>query len=92
MRIGSHPDARTARAKALWREACGIIATVQHARAIAALPSKIWRGPKGDKPPVRVYKLTCEADFGQGPHDVWVPAAAVWSLLSTMRYRCPYHQ
>ena len=53
--------------------------------AIGRMESKAWRG-------VRVYRITCDGDFGRGPHDVWIPEYILWSLITLTRYRCPYHR
>lgn len=56
----------------------------QRAAEIAALPTKDWKGSP-------VYQLRCAGDFGRGPHDVWLPAYVLWSLIDLRHYRCPYH-
>jgi hypothetical protein len=65
-----------------------LFATIrEHERrvTIARLESKIWNGQ-------RVYRLTCGADFGRGPHVHWVPEYILWSLIDVTRYRCPFHR
>lgn len=53
--------------------------------AIAALASKPWGG-------MLVYRVSCDGDFGGGPHDQWIPEYILWSLIDVTRYRCPYHR
>ncbi len=69
----------------MLREAWGSRAAVRRAREIVALPSKLWKG-------VRVYRVTCQADFGKGPHDQWIPADFLWALIDIGAFRCPWHR
>lgn len=55
------------------------------AAAIAAVPSKDWRGRT-------VYRVECEGPFGNGPHEVWLPERVLWQLIDFRNYRCAYHQ
>ena len=67
VRIGSHPSARTSRAKRAFVELRGMADAVGRARSIPTLPTKVWKG-------TRVYGLTCQATFGRGPHVMYLPA------------------
>ena len=67
-----------ARAKAAAREA-GLDGAVRQANAIAALPSKTWKGRK-------VWRIRCSAG-----HDRWEPVGVLWSLYDVRRYTCPWH-
>ena len=84
MRIGSHPSAQCSRAKAEYRACRGLASAVLRARQILALPTKVWKG-------TRVYAVQCQADFGKGPHVLYIPAGTLWSLIDLQRFRCPYH-
>lgn len=57
----------------------------QRRAAIAALPSKHWRG-------VEVFRVTCNGDFGRGPHTVWIPEYVLWGLIDVAAFTCPYHR
>lgn len=52
---------------------------------IRALPSKRWRGHA-------VYRTRCQADFGRGPHTMWLPANALLGLISVSFMRCARHR
>lgn len=51
---------------------------------IAGLLRKRWKGRQ-------LYALTCRADYGKGPHTMFVPEHVLWSLLDLRYYRCAYH-
>jgi hypothetical protein len=85
VRLGRQTLPATARACSAFVELQGLAAAVQRATEIAVLPSKMWRG-------VRVYELTCAADFGCGPHRLFVPEYVLWSLISLQRMVCPWHR
>ena len=85
MRVGRHPARACATAKRVFRETLGTGRAVERAREIGRLESKRWRG-------VRVYRVRCDGPFGNGPHDVYVIAAVLWSLISIERCRCPFHR
>ena len=51
---------------------------------IAGLQRKQWRGRT-------LYGLTCRAEYGKGPHPMFVPEHVLWSLLDLRHYRCVYH-
>lgn len=57
---------------------------MQREAEIAALPTVQWKGRT-------LYTLRCCGVSGKGPHDVNVPLALAWSLLSLTRFFCPYH-
>ncbi len=59
--------------------------TTRRAAEIATLDAKDWHGQ-------RVFRLTCRADFGKGPHDQFVPEGLLWSLIDLRVYRCPFHR
>jgi hypothetical protein len=40
----------------------------------------------------RLRTIRCQGDFGKGPHDVNVPEALLWCLISLARFLCPYHR
>jgi hypothetical protein len=73
-----------ARARATFAEASTPDAVSRRLREIAALDTKDWRGR-------RLYRLTCAADFGRGPHDQFVPEGLLWTLIDLRHYRCPFH-
>ncbi len=84
MRVASWKDRHTARARRAFEVSRGTMAAVWRAREIAALDSKLWRGQ-------RVYRLTCRAEFGCGPHDQWVPEGLLWTLIDLRMWRCAFH-
>jgi hypothetical protein len=84
MRLGSHLDARAARARAAFVELRGEAEAARRAAEIQQLPIVQWRGRT-------LYTLRCRADFGRGPHDVNVPEHVPWSLIDLRAFRCPYH-
>lgn len=51
---------------------------------IDALPVVNWKGRM-------LYTLRCHGTSGKGPHDVNVPLAMVWHLISLKRFYCVYH-
>ena len=51
---------------------------------IDALPSVDWKGRT-------LYTLRCLGTSGKGPHDVNVPLAMVWHLVTPDRFYCVYH-
>lgn len=51
---------------------------------IAALPTVEWKGRT-------LYTLRCHGVSGKGPHDVNVPVALLWHLMSFTRFLCVYH-
>ncbi len=59
-------------------------AAVRRAREIGALDSKLWRGR-------RVWRIVCTRTSGKGPHEMYVEAAVLWSLIDLRSFRCPYH-
>lgn len=62
----------------------GPVFAAQRDVEIAALPVVEWKGRT-------LYTLRCCGVSGKGPHDVNVPIAALWSLVSFQRFFCPYH-
>lgn len=51
---------------------------------IAALPTVEWKG--------RLLKtIRCHGTNGRGPHDLNVPEAALWSLISLEDFHCVFH-
>ena len=83
--LGLHETARTKRARSAFRDVRDEKAEAQRAAAIAALPSKDWRG-------VRVYLIRCDGPFGCGPHMQYVPEGLLWSLLDLNHFLCAYHR
>ncbi len=81
---GTYESRVTARTKAAFLTLRGVAHAAARGVDIAALPSKRWSGQ-------RVYRMTCDADFGKGPHEVWLPARVLWSLIDLQRYRCVFH-
>lgn len=79
-----HAEARAARAKAVYFAVRGPLATLAREAEINTLPVKMFKGKK-------VYRIRCHGEFGNGPHDMWVPAGLLWALISLDRWRCPYH-
>lgn len=51
---------------------------------VEALPNITWKGRE-------LYTLRCRGTSGKGEHNVNVPLAMVWSLLSLGRFFCVYH-
>ena len=82
--VWTHEAARTARARAAFREIRGEAAGCQRETAIAALSVVEWRGRT-------MYTIRCTGTTGRGPHTVHVPAGLLWSLIDVRAYRCPYH-
>jgi hypothetical protein len=58
--------------------------TAQRQAEIDALPSVVWKGRT-------LYTLRCSGTSGKGPHNVNVPLAMLWHLLSLTRFYCVYH-
>lgn len=85
MRVSNWQQKHNERAKRAFIEYCGDVAAVQRAAQIATLDSKVWRGQV-------VYRLTCHADFGKGPHDQFVPEGLLWALIDLRGWRCPFHK
>ena len=83
-RIGSHPSSRASKVKRAFRDFRGVEDAVSRAWEIAQLPTKIWHG-------TRVYAITCRAEFGKGPHEVYLTPMVLWCLIDLRRHRCPYH-
>jgi len=85
-RLGLHPDRQTEAARAMFRIARpGRKAEAERATEIAALPTVTWKGR-------RLYILRCHGETGRGPHDLNVPEALLWSLITLDRYVCPFHR
>ncbi len=80
-----HHDRVLATARDAFVEVRGVEELARRTRAIAALPSKDWRG-------VRVFAVTCEGPFGRGPHVQWVPECVLWSLIDVRHFVCPFHR
>jgi hypothetical protein len=76
---------QTIRARAGFRLYRGPREEAERARAIARLPCIVWNGHK-------LYPLTCDADFGRGPHVQNVSEATLWALIDWSHFRCPYHR
>ena len=72
------------RARREYARMLGPAAERRRAAEIDALPFKLWRG----RP---VHAVVCCADFGCGPHVLWLEEAWLWQLLSLQRFRCPRH-
>ena len=53
-------------------------------REIWSTENKPWKGR-------RVFRLVCNAQFGKGAHEQWVPEHVLWFLCSMSYYNCPYH-
>jgi hypothetical protein len=53
-------------------------------REIAALPTVSWKDRT-------LCTLRCQGTSGKGPHEVNVPLAAAWHLISLSRFFCVYH-
>jgi hypothetical protein len=51
---------------------------------IDTLPTVVWKGRT-------LYTLRCRGTSGRGEHDVNVPLATLWHLLSLTRFYCVYH-
>lgn len=84
-RDGTTADERSLiKARRAFVECRGLEAAGERAVAIAFLPSKDWKGRK-------VYRLTCEGPFGNGPHEVWKPEWLLWALHSLDHFICPFH-
>jgi hypothetical protein len=94
MRLGSHVQVRGQRSEIVFREVCGDEAADRWRAKFEALPSKAWRGPKGDREPVTVYRVWCIGGFGKKKdgHEVFLPERVIWQLLSFDRFICPHHQ
>jgi len=45
----------------------------------------VWKG-------VAVVQIRCLGEFGNGPHEVWVPEYLRWGLISVRRFFCPFHR
>ena len=73
------------RFKDQYRSAYGRRETERREAAIRALPRKQWKGRT-------VYRLLCAADFGKGPHEVWLEEWKLWCLIDLRHFRCPYHR
>lgn len=56
----------------------------QREAEIAALPQVDWKGRT-------LYTVRCQGVSGKGPHDVNLPLATVWHVLSLRRFFCVYH-
>jgi hypothetical protein len=62
----------------------GPFRTARRYAEIEALPTVEWKGRT-------LYTLRCNGTSGKGPHDVNVPLALVWHLMSLRRFFCVYH-
>ena len=80
--VGDRRRMRTA--KGQFVELRGVAAAAKRARDIGGRHSKLWNGR-------RVWQVRCNGTTGRGPHDMFVPAAALWNLISVSEFRCPYH-
>lgn len=80
----SHPEARTARARAAFMEVRGLAEVPRRQAEIDTLPRVLWRGRV-------LYTLRCHGTSGKGPHDTNVPEALLWALIDLRAFRCPYH-
>ncbi len=76
---------RRTSARRAFRKLLGDVATRRRQDEIDALPSKTWKGRT-------VHALLCQADFGKGPHTLWVPEGLLWALIHFDAFRCPYHR
>jgi hypothetical protein len=85
MRVSTWRDRHTARAREAFVEFRGEAAALDRAVAIARLETKVWRGQP-------VYRLTCQATFGRGPHDQFVPEGLLWALIDLGWWQCPFHR
>lgn len=85
MRVSNWRARHNARARQAYEAIRGAASADERAAAIARLDAKDWKGQ-------RVYRLTCHADFGRGPHDQFVPEGLLWSLIDLRAWRCPFHQ
>ena len=66
------------------REELGPERAAKREAEIAALPTVAWKGQT-------LYTLRCHGVSGKGPHDVNVPLALLWHLISFKRFLCVYH-
>ena len=73
-----------ARAKAALVAARGVDGAVRRAREITGRSSRLWRGR-------RVWQIRCTGTSGNGPHELYLEAAVLWSLIDLRAFRCPYH-
>jgi hypothetical protein len=80
---GFRPE-RLERVRRYFAAAYGDEARATRAAIIARLDHKLWHG----RP---VFRLICQADFGKGPHDLWVPEGLLWALIDIRHYHCPFH-
>lgn len=85
MRLDNRPDERLERLRSEYLQDLGPRAARRREAEIAALPSKVWRGR-------RVFAIRCNADFGRGPHTMWLEEAWLWALIDLKRFRCPFHR
>lgn len=85
MRVTTWRTPHHARAKQAFLSVRSPAEAATRAAQIAALPSTIWRGQT-------LYAITCDADFGRGPHVQYVPEGLLWALLDLRHYRCPFHK
>jgi hypothetical protein len=77
-------DVRLRRYQELFLLEYGRDRYLQRVAEIAALPAVRWKGRL-------LFTLTCQADFGKGPHPLNVPETLLWQLISLENFRCPYH-
>lgn len=84
MRVSSWRERHNDRSRRAFLTDYGARLTYARAKQIHALPSKLWKGQ-------RVYPLTCNADFGRGPHMQFVPEGLLWALIDLRAWRCPFH-
>lgn len=83
--VGLHEDRHLPRARAYYVELRGEASAAERAREIAALSTKVWRGHL-------VYRVVCRADFGVGPHTMFVPERVLWLLVDLRAFTCAWHR
>lgn len=84
MRLGAHPVEQAARARCAFAAGRGNTAAWVRQRKIDALPTVQWKGHA-------LKTLRCVGTSGKGPHDVNLPEAVLWSLMSLNAFLCPFH-
>lgn len=85
MQVSNWRQKHTDRARQAFVKAYGEVEAERRAAQISAVESKEWRGQT-------VYKIVCQADFGKGPHDQFVPEGLLWALIDIHVWRCPFHK
>jgi len=83
--VGLHEDRARTTAMRGFLTVRGADAMPERFRAIAALPTVVWKGRT-------LYTIRCQGDFGQGPHAVNVPESLLWALMSLEGFHCAYHR